>query len=72
MAPYNEYEGTGTGFCFTNYNAHDMLYTIRYARHIYEDRRQDWDSIVERAMTADFSWGASAGKYQEMYDWLAG
>ena len=22
---YNEYEGTGTGFSFTNYNAHEML-----------------------------------------------
>lgn len=72
VAPYNEYEDNGTGFSFTNYNAHDMLHTIRYAQHIYDNRRRDWDKIVDRAMTVDFSWNASARKYQEMYDWLAG
>ena len=36
---YNEYESTGTGFSFTNYNAHEMLNTIRYAEHIYYDRK---------------------------------
>ena len=28
---YNEYEHTGTGFSFANYNAHEMLNIIRYA-----------------------------------------
>ena len=37
---YNEYESTGTGFSFTNYNAHEMLNTIRYAEHIYYDNQQ--------------------------------
>ena len=31
VEPYNEYEETGTGFSFTNYNAHEMLGAIRYA-----------------------------------------
>ena len=72
VEPYNEYEGTGTGFSFTNYNAHDMLHTIRYAEHIYYKKKREWNKIVDRAMTADFSWNASANKYQEMYDWLIG
>ncbi len=72
VEPYNEYEKTGTGFSFTNYNAHEMLNTIRYAEEIYYDHKRDWNRIVDRAMTADFSWKASAGKYQEMYDWLIG
>ena len=25
VIPYNEYEGTGTGFSFANYNAHEMF-----------------------------------------------
>ena len=31
VEPYNEYESKGTGFSFSNYNAHEMLNTIRYA-----------------------------------------
>lgn len=69
---YNEYEGTGTGFSFTNYNAHEMLNAVRYAEKIYYDRKREWNKMVDRAMAADFSWYASAAKYQEMYDWLVG
>ena len=29
--PYNEVTGEGNGFSFTDFNAHDMLYTIRRA-----------------------------------------
>lgn len=69
---YNEYESTGTGFSFVNYNAHEMLGTIRYAEKIYYDRKREWNKIVDRAMATDFSWQVSAAKYQEMYDWLIG
>ena len=72
VQPYNEYESTGTGFSFTNYNAHEMLNTIRYAEHIYYDRKREWNKIVDRAMATDYSWKVSARKYQEMYDWLIG
>ena len=72
VQPYNEYEGTGTGFSFANYNAHEMLHTIRYAESIYYNKKKEWNRIVERAMAADFSWNVSAGKYQEMYDRLIG
>lgn len=72
VEPYNEYEGKGTGFSFANYNAHEMLATIRYAERIYYDRKRDWNKIIDRGMSADFSWKASALKYQEMYDWLIG
>ncbi|MBQ8878324.1 MAG: glycogen synthase GlgA [Lachnospiraceae bacterium] len=72
VQPYNEYESTGTGFSFTNYNAHEMLGTIYYAEKIYYEKKREWNKIVDRAMAADFSWNASAKKYQEMYDWLIG
>ncbi len=72
VEPYNEYESKGTGFSFTNYNAHEMLDAIRYAEHIYYDKKREWNKIVDRAMAADFSWKVSANKYQEMYDWLIG
>ena len=72
VEPYNEYEGTGTGFTFANYNAHEMMHSIRYAEQVYYDKRLEWNKMVERAMNADFSWKQSAAKYQEMYDWLIG
>ena len=72
VEPFNEYEGTGTGFSFSNYNAQEMLNTVRYAKSIFTERRRDWNKIVDRAMAADFSWNASALKYQELYDWLIG
>lgn len=72
VQPYNEYEGTGTGFSFCNYNAHEMLATVRYAERIYYNRKRDWNKIIDRAMAVDFSWKTSALKYQEMYDWLIG
>ena len=55
---YNEYENTGTGFSFSNYNAHEMLFILRYAQNIYKENRSRWNEIVQRAMQKDFSWGA--------------
>lgn len=72
VEPYNEYESTGTGFSFVNYNAHEMLATVRYAEKIYYDKKREWNKMIDRAMVADFSWEVSALKYQEMYDWLIG
>ena len=72
VEPYNEYEGTGTGFSFTNYNAHEMLGAIRYAEQVYYDNKREWNKIVERGMRKDFSWANSAKQYEEMYTWLAG
>ncbi len=72
VQPYNEYEGTGTGFSFGNYNAHEMLNTVRYAQHVFANKKRDWNKIIERGMQADFSWEVSAHKYSDMYDWLIG
>ncbi|MDO4343659.1 MAG: glycogen synthase GlgA [Eubacteriales bacterium] len=70
VIPYNEFEGTGTGFSFTNYNAHEMYNTIRYAHSVYVDHKREWNKLIDRAMAADFSWKASADKYAELYNWL--
>ena len=33
VIPYNEYESSGTGFSFANYNAHEMLNAIPSITH---------------------------------------
>lgn len=70
VANYNVDEKTGTGFSFEGYNAHYMLDTIRYAEKIFYDFKEDWNNIVERGMRTDFSWNASARKYEALYDEL--
>ena len=68
VQPYNQYEGTGTGFGFCNYNAHEMLATIRYAKDVYYNHKREWNKMIDRGMAADFSWAASAKKYEELYN----
>jgi starch synthase len=63
---YNEQTGEGNGFSFTSYNAHDMLYTIRRALAIYR-RKTLRNKLIKAAMTCDYSWQSSAGKYMELY-----
>jgi len=72
VAPYNEYEGTGTGFSFAEYNAHDMLHVIQYAYDVFANRKDQWHALMRRAMTTDYSWNASARKYEELYNKLIG
>lgn len=67
VVPYNEYEGTGTGFSFANYNAHEMLSIVRYAKHIYYNKKREWNKLVDRGMAMDFSWKSSAKKYEDLY-----
>lgn len=67
VIPYNEFENSGIGFCFENYNAHDMLYVIHYAKEVYYNHTDQWNSIVKRGMETDYSWENSAKKYEQLY-----
>ena len=70
---YNEANGCGNGFSFFNYNAHDMLYTIRRAVHYYRERKDVWDLLMQRGMAGDYSWTHSAKVYLDLYaDLLSG
>ncbi|MCM1314236.1 MAG: glycogen synthase GlgA [Prevotella sp.] len=70
VQPYNEFDGTGTGFSFANYNAEEMLGVINYSKHIYFNHRDQWDKMVYRGMTTDYSWNSSARQYEGMYNWI--
>ena len=64
---YNEYDGSGNGFSFANYNAHEMMATVRYAESIFADRKR-WNALVRRVMGVDFSWSSSARQYVQLYE----
>ena len=72
VKPFNEYENTGDGFSFTNYNADEMLSIINYSKHIYYDRKRQWNQMIERGMRNDFSWNASKFRYEGLYNYLLG
>ena len=65
---------TMTGIYITQYGDryHNSLNTVRYAERIYYDKKRDWNKIVERAMSQDFSWQNSARQYEELYKSLIG
>ena len=62
----------GNGFTFQTYNAHDMLYVINYAKHVYYDNKRQWNQMVDRGITKDFSWNASKYRYEGLYRYLLG
>ncbi len=59
-------DGKGNGFVFANYNAHDMLHTVRRAIEGYQNK-DGWKILVKRAMECDYSWGKSANEYIKLY-----
>lgn len=67
---YDEWSDTGNGFSFTNFNAHDMLYTIRHALSFYHYKNPTWRKLVRTAMNKDFSWAQSAFQYNRLYSEL--
>lgn len=66
VKPYNDLTNEGNGFSFANYNAHDMLFTIKRAERYFQDKKI-WHMLVKRAMQMDNSWRKSAEKYMELY-----
>ncbi|WP_428911234.1 glycogen synthase GlgA [Niallia sp. Krafla_26] len=63
---YNENTCEGNGFSFSNFNAHDMLYTIRRAIQFYH-KNAVWSHLKENAMNMNYSWSQSARKYHQIY-----
>ena len=67
VVPYNEYEDAGYGFSFTDFNAHDMLFTIDRALGFYGEKA-NWARLMQRAMALDFGWESSAREYVRAYE----
>lgn len=67
---YDEVTLEGNGFSFTNFNAHDMLFTIRRAVSMYQQQPEVWSGIMKEAMERDYSWAKSAFKYNQLYSTL--
>ena len=61
------YGTTGAnGFRFDDYNAHELLYTVKGAVALYQDAEK-WKKLRRSAKASDFSWDSSAVKYISIY-----
>ncbi|MBR5817832.1 MAG: glycosyltransferase, partial [Clostridia bacterium] len=67
IKPYGTEDSNG--FTFNNYNAHELLFTVKDALKLYSDK-EEWAKLVKRAINTDFSWDKSADKYLELYNSL--
>jgi starch synthase len=56
----------GTGFKFDGVEPEALLAAIRDALAAWRNR-EAWVALMRRGMAKDFSWGASAARYQELY-----
>lgn len=63
--------GNGNGFTFKTYNAHDMLFSVKRAKDVFENK-EEWKALVKAGMESDFSWGKSAATYIDLYKRLLG
>lgn len=70
VTPYNQYDQTGTGFSFTNFNANDLKEVMFLAINTYNDKKAVWDKLVQQAMKQDYSWNSSALVYMNLYNKL--
>lgn len=65
---YNEFTDEGNGFSFFNYNAHDMLATIRRAVGFYRYNKKVFRDLKQRGMNGDYTWNHSAVEYINIYN----
>ena len=71
VEPYNKYLGTGTGFSFANYNAHEMKDAVLTAMDLFYNQKENWEKLAVRGMEMDFSWKSSEVEYRELYKMLS-
>ena len=69
IIPYGK-EGAN-GFRFDNYNAHELLYTLKDAIALYKDKKE-WNKLTASAKKSSFTWNNSALKYIQIYSNLIG
>jgi starch synthase len=68
---YDPTTDSGYGFLCYEYSSAAFWDAIKRARQIFRDRRL-WTKLMKRAMACNFSWDASAHRYEALYRELVG
>jgi starch synthase len=66
VADYQEKTKTGTGITFADYDAASLVGAVKRAVSLYA-KKAHWEAVMKNGMAEDFSWRASAEKYERLY-----
>jgi starch synthase len=66
VVSYSEKKETGTGISFGPYTPEGLFGAVKKAVELF-GKPDHWDRMVQNGMSADFSWQASAKKYENLY-----
>jgi starch synthase len=68
---YDPTTDSGCGFLCYEYSSDAFWDSVKRARQIFRDQRL-WNKLMKRAMTRNFSWDASARRYEALYREVVG
>ena len=60
-------EEGANGFRFDNYNAHELLFTLKDAVKLYGNKKE-WNALTAQAKKSSFTWDKSAREYISIYN----
>lgn len=66
VTPLDSKTGVGTGFVFKEFDEFSLYGQIVRAIEVFKNKKL-WNTLVENAMRADFSWNYSAREYEKLY-----
>ncbi len=66
--PENLAAGTANGYVFEPFDPGAFAWTLGRALDCYRHRTDEWRAIIENGMRQDWSWSASAEKYEQLYE----
>ncbi len=66
VIPFDKYTNEGNGLTFQNFNAHELLFTIKRALSYYADS-SIWRHLVHNAISSQYGWDKSAAQYMALY-----
>jgi starch synthase len=66
---FEKFSGKGNGLSFANFNAHELLFTVKRGLAYFEEETI-WEKLVLNAMHTDNSWTKAAKSYKAIYDSL--
>ena len=66
VTAYDPRTGRGTGFKFAPYTSAALVEAVQQAILLHKQPKK-WQKLMGNAMAGDFSWQASAHKYEKLY-----
>ncbi|HJE19217.1 MAG TPA: glycogen synthase [Aliicoccus persicus] len=67
VTPFNEFDMSGNGFSFANYNAHDFLNVLNYSYDVFYDDAA-MKALFANMKSSKLGWDTSADQYIKIYE----